>query len=311
MLTTAPVARLELNPGQHRESFDREPFGFTHNLHELDLFEIETLKELAQKFARHPRDFYVAGGAPTPDAQFYSVRHLSYSPYDALCRLDEGAYRVLLKRPENHDRRYRDLMDALFQQIVEFRGGLRRERLVRLELGILISSAATITPFHFDPELNFFMQIEGEKTYHVFSPSSLTEPELEKFYIRGVINIGQVDLQARDKAREHTFPLRPGLGLHQPQNAAHWVETRAERSISLAIVFETDATRARSRVRAFNHYQRKLLLNPAMPGAHPVADSIKATSMRAMIPVRKVIVRACEEVEQRTRRFRPKRNQMK
>ena len=77
--------------------------------------------------------------------------------------------------------------------------------------------AATITPFHFDLEVNFFAQIEGEKVYHVFSPSALTESELERLDIRGVVNIGQVQLKGRDAGGEHVFTLGPGKGLHQPQ----------------------------------------------------------------------------------------------
>src|SRR5262249_10177785 len=156
--------------------------------------------------------------------------------------------------------RFRELLDTLFRQVVDLRGGLRRERVVRLESGILISSAATTTPFHFDPEINFFSQIEGEKIYHAYAPSVLTEPELERFYIRGVVNIGQVQLNGRDPAREHVFTLGPGKGFHQPQNSPHWVETRESRSVSYAFVWESNATRARGRVRAFNYYLRKLRL---------------------------------------------------
>ena len=130
-----------------------------------------------------------------------------------------------MKRPEKHDPRFRDLLDALFRQIVDLRGGLGRERVVRLESSVLVSSAATTTPFHFDPEINFFAQVHGDKMYHVYSPSVVTEAELERFYIRGVVNIGQVKLQGRDRSREHVFALGPGKGFHQPQNAPHWVET--------------------------------------------------------------------------------------
>ena len=206
-------ASLNLEPDIFRGSFDREPFGFTHNLHELDLFESESLLALAEKLADHPNDYYVAGGAVSPGTDFYSVAHPGCSPHEALQHLDSAGYRILLKRPEKYDPRFRELLDHLFRQVVDLRGGLGGERVVRLESGILISSAATTTPFHFDPEINFFAQIEGEKIYHVFSPSVLTETELERFYIRGRVNIGQVPLQGRDPTREHVFRARPGQGV--------------------------------------------------------------------------------------------------
>lgn len=294
MIALCERASLNLEPDTFRRSLDREPFGFTHNLSELDLFEPASLLALADKYANHPHDHYVAAGAPTPGAEFYSVPYAGYSPRDALERLDTVACRVLMKRPEKHDPRFRELLDVLFRQVMDLRGGLGRERVVRLESAVLVSSAATITPFHFDPEINFFAQIKGEKIYHVFSPTALSAAELERFYVRGVVNIGQVALKGRDPSSEHIFALGPGLGLHQPQNAPHWVETRASRSISYAFVFETNATRARSRVRACNYYLRKCGLNPAAPSTSAVRDCVKASAMQIATPARKAVLKVLE-----------------
>jgi hypothetical protein len=266
--------------------FDRTPYGFGHTLSGLDLFDFEQLCELARKY---DHDYYVAGGAATPEERFYSVRSVTHSPDEALERLDDQPQRVLLKRPEQYDARYGDLLKALFEQIVRQQGGLRGDRLVRLDSSILITSAATTTPFHFDPEMTFFFQIEGEKSYHLYAPAVLSESELENFYWMGIVNIGQVDLERRDPAREFVFELTAGKGMHQPQNSPHWVQTQGSRSISYAISFETDASRELGRTRAFNYYQRKLGMHPALPGAHPSRDAAKAIAMQAAIPIRKNI----------------------
>jgi hypothetical protein len=299
-------AELDIDVADIDNSFNREPFGLHHNLSELDLFEPDSLRELAEKYSEHPLDHYVAAGAPTPGAKFYSVPYAGLTPRVALDHLDSRGCRVLMKRPEKFDSRFQDLLDSLFKQILELRGGLRGERVLRLESAVLISSAATTTPFHFDPEVNFFAQIEGEKIYHVFSPSALTEAELESFYVRGVVNIGQVELQGRDADKEHVFTLGPGKGLHQPQNAPHWVETGAHRSVSYAFVFETNATRARSRARAFNYYQRKFKLNPTLPGLRPSVDNLKASVMRVGTPGRKVVVKLFEKTQEQFRKLRRK-----
>lgn len=266
--------------------FNRNPYGFGHTLSGLDLFDFEAICALARKY---DRDYYVSGGATTPDEHFYSVRSIAHSPYDALRRLDVESQRVLLKRPEQYDARYRDIMRALFEQIVRQRGGLAGERVVRLASSILISSAATTTPFHFDPEVTFFFQIEGEKSYHLYLPTVLSEPELESFFWMGIVNIGQVDLDGRDPARELIFELTAGKGMHQPHNSPHWVQTKESRSISYAISFETDASRDIGRTRAFNYYQRKLGMRPALPGTYPKRDAAKALAMQAAVPLRKTI----------------------
>jgi hypothetical protein len=289
-------SHLNLDCKTFGESFDREPFGFTHNLSKLDLFQDDSLRALAAKYRDHKNDYYVGAGAPEPGVKFYSVKHVDYKPADALENLDKGSYRVLMKRPENHDKRFRELLDGLFKQVVDLRGGLGDERVVRLESAIFVSSAATTTPFHFDPEIAFFCQIAGEKIYHVYSPRAVTEAEMERFYIRGVVDIAQVDLQGRDPKLEHVFNLAAGKGLHQPQNAPHWVETRGDRSISFSFVFETTATRARGRARSFNHVARKLGLKPAAPGTSATVDAVKASAMRVVIPARKAAGQAVRKV---------------
>ncbi|MBD5657336.1 MAG: hypothetical protein IAI50_19465, partial [Candidatus Eremiobacteraeota bacterium] len=223
----------------------------------------------------------------SPGTNFYSVTHGILTPPEALERLDSADLRVLLKRPEKYDPRFRELLQAIFQRIVDLRGGLRGEKLVRLDGSVLVSSAATITPFHFDPEVSFFFQIEGEKLYHLFAPSVLTEPELEQFYVKSIVDIGELRFAGRDRAREHVFALRPNFGMHQPQKAPHWVETSGSRSISYVVSFETDATRARGRTRSFNHYLRKAGMTPQRVGSDPARDAMKAGAMRAFVPARK------------------------
>jgi hypothetical protein len=139
---------------------------------------------------------------------------------------------------------------------------------------------------HFDPEINFFTQIEGGKTYHVYDPATLPEADLERFYLQGQVSIGNVNLQTCKPEHEHVYTLAAGDGFHQPQNSPHWVETKSARSISYAFVFETDASRARGRTRAYNYYLRKFGLVPSEPGKRPAVDAVKAGAMRWMIPAR-------------------------
>ncbi len=165
-------------------------------------------------------------------------------------------------------------------------------QLARLQSSILISSSATITPFHFDPEVSFFFQIAGPKTYHVYSPTVVTEPELERFYRRGVVDIAQVDLSGRDAGREYVFELGPGKGMHQPRNAPHWVQTSVTRSISYVVSYETADMRAADRVRAFNFYLRQLGVRPDPIGRRPRLDACKSNAMGVAFPVRNALARA-------------------
>lgn len=283
MLQAYDDARLFADRNVFDEYFDRRPFEYEHNLSGLDLFSYDSLRSLT---ARYDRDFFVSASAPTPGTHFYSVPYGDHSPLEAYDRLDSVNLRILLKRPEQYDARFRDLLLTLFKQVVDIRSSLRGERIVRLASSILISSASAITPFHFDPEISFFFQIQGEKVYHLYSPAVLTEPEMERFYNMGIVNIGQVPLDGRDPRCEHVFELAEGKGMHQPQNCPHWVETRVSRSVSYVFSFETDAMRAIGRTRAFNHYMRQIGLRPAGLGMHPLCDAGKSRTMQVVVPLR-------------------------
>jgi Cupin superfamily protein len=283
---------LFIEQEQFSERFDREPFGFSHNLHTLDLFAFDSLVRLAGRYAASPRDYFVAAAAPSAATEFNSVPHSQWSVEEAMRKVDSTAVRVLMKRPENHDPRFRKLLDVLFEQVIQLRGGLRRgERIARLESAVFVTSASSITPCHFDPEIAFFAQIEGRKNYHVYSPASMREAELEDFYREGAVSICEVDLPTRDPKLEHFYPLEPGDGHHQPQNCPHWVATGSGRSISYSFVFETNETRGRNRTRACNHYLRRIGLNPTLPGASPARDAAKAAAMRVVFPIRRRVSR--------------------
>ncbi len=82
--------------------------------------------------------------------------------------------------------------------------------------------------------------------------------------------------------------LLPGAGLHQSQDAPHWVETVGSRSISYTFVYETREGRMLLRLRSFNAYLRRVHIGPARRGVQPARDAMRA----AAIPARKQIDKA-------------------
>jgi hypothetical protein len=282
-------ARLDVDPQLLRRSFNREPFGFSHNLGALGIFELPYLRSLAEKYRNHQSSYMVASGASAPGERFRAVKPTSLELPDAIDSLQHESVRILLKHPETFDPRFRELMDGLVAQVAESSNLLKDDRIERLTSSVFLTSTSTLTPFHFDPSAVFFFQITGEKVYHLYAPAVLSEPELEQFYFRGLVDIGQVDLAGRDPKQEFTFSLSGGKGLHQPQNSPHWVETRGDISISYSFFFETLTARKASQVRGFNHYIRKVGITPTPPGRHPHRDVLKADAMRAWIPLRKTL----------------------
>ena len=276
--------QFDIEPQVYSANYNKVPFGFTHNLHQLEIFEFDAICNLAARYATaSENDFFVAGSSFAADSAFFAAEHIKLRPSEALEHLDDKPTRILLKRPESYDPGYRALLETIVKKLRELPGGLGGQTIKRMQSSLFITSAAATTALHFDPEVAFFTQIAGDKDYHVYPPAQVPEPELEDFYSRGRVSIGHVDMAALNPASEQLYKLKAGYGFHQPQNSPHWVQTQATRSISYSMVFETTADKVLGLTRAFNHFERKMGLNPALPGMKPKLDSFKS---EVIVPVR-------------------------
>lgn len=277
------MSLLSVDQAAFSERFNLVPQALEHGLHQHPAFALDKVRELVDGWP--DRDFFVACGAPEAGTAFYATPRAPLTPAAAFEAIDRGSHRILLKRLEQHDPGFRELLRLLLDEVLALRPELRREKILRLESFLFISSASTITPFHFDPEIGFFFQVFGNKSYHIYSPDVLSEHELEKYYLRGEIDIGQVDLESRKACREFLFDLVPGRGMQQPANAPHWVETSGTLSISYSFALETERTRAMGRTRAFNGLCRRFSMAPTPPGRQPAVDLAKANCMRLVRPL--------------------------
>ena len=106
MTDISDMGRLELAPQVLDQSFNREPIGFDHNLSTLAMFELDSLRTLAEKYAGRDSDYMVASSASAPDQKFRAVKATDLSPAQAIDRLKTESVRILLKRPQNYDSRF-------------------------------------------------------------------------------------------------------------------------------------------------------------------------------------------------------------
>src|SRR5882724_186046 len=117
MTEKSDLGRIELAPQILERSFNREPIGFNHNLSTLGMFELDSLRTLAEKYAGHDSDYMVASSASAPDQKFRSVKTTDLSPAQAIDRLNTESVRIFLKRPQNYDPRFQKLLDELTAQV--------------------------------------------------------------------------------------------------------------------------------------------------------------------------------------------------
>lgn len=269
---------LEIDREKLARSFDRSPFVFRHRVEEGALFSIPALVELARRLPECSVE-YQSGAVPV-GLDPAAAPKTGLSLEETLLRIEDCASWVVLKHVERVPE-YRDLMEGLLGEVAAAHEGLTAG-VVDPAAFVFVSSAASVTPYHIDPEHNFLLQIRGQKTMFVWDPGdrvALPEEDLEHFHAGGHRNLSYTD---RLQLRALRFDLSPGDVLHVPVTAPHWVQNGGSVSISLSVTFRTPASYRREILYRINAHLRRLHLDPRPPGASPLADRVKLAAFGAI-----------------------------
>jgi hypothetical protein len=273
---------LDIDPDAFRVQFTRAPFAMRHRLASHPLFSMQRLVALARSLPQS-RVEYNAGDVPmTLDPRLTPQTGLS--PEETIRRIQECNSWMVLKNVEL-DADYRRLLNDCLDEVCAMSDGLtggRATRGIRDRFGyIFISSGGARTPYHMDHEENFLLQVRGSKVINVIPPDNravLTTAELERFYGGAHRNLVFKE-EYRDHARP--FELTPGVGVHVPVTAPHWVQNGPEVSVSFSITFQTAASLRWSHVNRVNGKLRRFGLRPSPAGASPMVDAVKQFAFRA------------------------------
>ncbi len=274
----------EVRPKLHREAFR-----MAHSLAGHLRFNLEELKRVAQNASRRRYDLYFDAGDVGISDEWGYIPSPACPVTEVLDRIENAGAWIIIKHVECEPA-YARILDE-FTEFVRVVAGPEKARFLRKpELQVLISSPNRITPIHFDPEVNFLVQLQGSKDLWVCDPldrSVVTDLEIERYYAKNA-NSGIYKPGVESTATH--FHLSPGEALHIPTHAAHWVKNSDNVSVSLSLNFEfppwmyTDVCRA-------NYCLRKLGLRPRPPGQSKIGDSLKASIMGPAVHLYKVTKR--------------------
>lgn len=247
-----------------------------HKLADHPLFDMKRLLELAKFLPDH----YVrinngkSEVATTPD----QIPGRTLSIEESFERLAETDTRIMLKKIELEPN-YRQLLNDCIDEIVAL--GHPSMQGIWYRVGyVFISAPNQTTPYHMDPEINFLLQIRGNKTFFVLDGndrSILSEEALELFYS------GRHHSLAFDeawRAKAVPFEMAPGAGVHIPVTHPHWVTTTNEISISFALTVQTHETQRRGMIYGANDRLRQWGLTPTPFGGDDVQDFVKYHAFR-------------------------------
>lgn len=267
-----------IDPELSLTGFPEKHFEFKHNLSGHPLFSKERLLQLAQNL---PASFieYNSGGVDISQDPL-TTPYTGLSLEETLINIDNCESWVVLKYAE-YDPDYQELLIETIRQILPLE---QRQKLGahQLESYIFISSPRAVTPFHFDDEHNFLLQICGSKQFHGWTTTGLgnASPEdLERYYLGGHRN-----LPIREKAEtaDNIFELQAGDALHVPVHSPHWVQNGDEVSVSFSVTFRSHALAQEALVHRLNGRLRKLGLKPKPYGVNQRLDNTKYQASRLL-----------------------------
>src|SRR5271166_275267 len=130
---------------------------------------------------------------------------------------------------------------------------------------IIISAPGAVTPYHNDHEQNILFQIQGGKDVYLYDQndsSILPQAVIENVEMG---DGGKAYYREEFSGRETAFRLEPGLAVHHPSLAPHWVKNGDNVSVSAAMFFHTRATDDLAHAHQANWFLRRLGLKPPPP----------------------------------------------
>ena len=258
---------------QFEKNYNRVPFLLQHSLCHSQLFSMPSLIEFAQRLSAIPGAVYFNVGRQGVDRGWDFCKDKSFSAREALDRIENSDAWMILKSVQR-DPAYSEVLHGILREVHQASRREYENLIHRRNISIIITSPNRITPYHFDEDCNYLLQIHGKKTIRVFDGSDrtvVTPKELERFY-SGNINAAQYRPELEEKAIR--YELTPGTGVHVPVTFPHWVQNHDNVSVSASInfCFKDESV---PDVHRINHYLRRAHVNPRQPGQSALSDSAK------------------------------------
>lgn len=257
--------------------YPEKPHILKHGLTRHPLLELEALAQLAERLpiasVEYNRGDLPIGVDGKPGSNGMTIA-------ETVRKVAEAESWAVLKNIEQVSE-YRDLLMGLLEEIrpeIEAATGA----MLTPQGFIFVSSPGSVTPYHFDPEHNILLQIQGSKTMTQFpaGDTRFVPDEAHETYHSG----GPRELKWEESFLAHSteFRLTPGEALFVPVMAPHFVRNGPSPSVSLSITWRSEWSYRESDARILNAMLRERGFQPRAPGRFPQQNYGKAYAFRVL-----------------------------
>jgi len=278
---------LDFDAAAVGEAYNRRPFIVRHRLAGHPLMTVDALFALCRRLPAWAVKY--RRGAIPGDAHFDSSNERyrgELSLGDTLDHFEElGAY-ICIDNPER-DPVYQPFIEGLLAEIGAAIAHVDPV-ITWYSTYIFISTRGAVTPYHMDREMNFLLQVRGDKKALLWDPADdeILSPADKDRLLSG-FGGWRPEYRPSFESRAIHVDLRPGLGVHHPFIAPHRVHTLDGLSVSLAITFRTRKSDLITKAHAFNEVLRRLGASPRPIGQNAAVTRAKAVASDAVrVPVR-------------------------
>lgn len=277
---------LDIDPADYAGHFNSRHFTVAHTLQSHPLFEISRLLQLAQEMSRKwPQDLYHDRGV-TDIGQRWDAGTRVASVEESIRHIGTSGAWVDLKSAERHPD-YARVLDTCIGDLLEVSGRQLKRCMRRTQMAIFITSPNRLRIYHIDSECNFLLQVRGRKQISLFSKydrAVLPEVEIERSW---AADTNAARYKPELQSRAEIVTLSPGMGVHIPVNAPHWVQNGDDVSVSVAILYHWWNS-AYANLYAANYFLRKLHVVPTPPFQSKIRDLVKQPLGAAFLWARNV-----------------------
>jgi hypothetical protein len=223
----------------HSVLWGHHPIQLETEMHKTPLFSRDQLARLIENY---PREHYslVKTGARGAGRVWREGDIGNLSGEQVIDAISRGGLWLNMRDVGKVDRRYRDLLDGMFEEVgAKVPGFYARDH----QESILISSPDAQVYYHFDLPGQAIVQIVGRKRVYVYpnTPPFLTAQMLEDVAVYNV----EVDIPYEPWYDKHAevFDIGPGQMLNWELNAPHRVENLDTFSVSMTVSYTNDTIR--------------------------------------------------------------------
>ena len=223
----------------HSELWSHQPIRLEHEMHKSPAFSMDDLAKLIEGY---PREHYslVQTGARGSKKLWREGDIGNLSGNQVIDAISRGGLWLNMRDVGAVDRRYRQLLDGLFEEVgAKVRGFQVEDH----QESILISSPDAQVYYHFDLPGQAIAQIVGRKRVYVYPNTApfVTPKMLEDVAVYNV----EVDIPYQPWYDKHAkvFDIGPGQMLNWQLNAPHRVENLDTFSVSMTVSYTNEAIR--------------------------------------------------------------------